>query len=255
MTVKRLNFTQRIKLTRDEANVLIHPGQPATFEAVLDLSRLPDSQKSARVFIEAYHRTTRMRFPFGTVESHPSPPQQELRLTDFPDWKDVRFRIKVTDVGESPGRIVAWANNIQPKGPDDDEQDDLVRWKDKELNGRLWDMDFDESGPYVVVEKAIGYANLGQNNDFRAAAYPEILRRTLVQALLIDKATGDDPEDWFTRWTEGFLVGKLHLQPPPQDDDPGVLCKWIDDAVEQFCRHFNFASIWLAGSEAKGTDR
>lgn len=255
MTVKRLNFTHRIKLTREEANVLIHPGEPATFEAVFDLSRLPESMKTARLFVEAFHRTTRMRFPFGTVEDHPSPPQHDLQLTEFPDWRDVRFRIKVTDVDQTPGRIVAWANNIQPKGPDDDQQDDLVRWKDADLNGRLWDMEFDELGPVVLVEKSIGYAKIGQNNQFVAAAYPEILRRSLTQALLIDKVSVDDPETWFAKWMKGFLVNKLGMQAPPESDQPPALCGWIDDAVAAFGRQKEFTNVWLATSDAKGTDR
>ncbi|MDC0273971.1 hypothetical protein OAK91_04485 [Planctomycetaceae bacterium] len=255
MPVKRINFTNRSKLTRDQANVLVHPGKPATFEVVLNLSHLPESAATARVFVEAYHRTTRMRFSFGTVTNYASPPPHELRLTEFPDWRDVSFRVKVTDVNESPGRIIAWANKIHPKGPDDDQQNDLVRWKDAELNGRLWDMEFDENGPVVLVEKTVGHASVGQDSRFVAVAYPEILRRSLAQALLIDKTPGDDPEHWFAAWTKGYLNGKLGLPPMDFDaEDFEQRSDWIEQAVDAFGRQYKLADQWSAASDTKGAE-
>lgn len=255
MPVKRLNFTNRSKLTREQANVLVHPGQPATFEAVLNLSHLPESAGTARVFVEAYHRTTRMRFPFGTVASPAPPPLHELRLTEFPDWKDVSFRVKVTDVTDSPGRIIAWANNIHPKGPDDDKQNDLVRWKDADLGGRLWDIEFDEKGPVVLVEKTVGHATVGQDGRFIAVAYPEILRRSLGEALLVEKTTGDDPEHWFTAWNKGYLTEKLGLPTvPPDANDIEQRRDWIEQAVAAFGSQFKLVDQWLTASGTKGAE-
>ncbi len=255
MPVKRLNFTNRTKLTREQANVLVHPGKPASFEAVLQLSHLPESASTARVFVEAYHRTTRMRFPFGTVANLTPPPPLELRLTEFPDWKDVSFRVKVTDVSETPGRIIAWANNIRPKGPDDDLQNDLVRWKDADLNGRLWDIEFDEKGPIVLIEKTVGHSSVGQDPRFIAVAYPEILRRSLTEVLLVDKTPGDDAEHWFAAWTTGYLKSKLGLPPVPEDaDDIEQRRDWIERAVEAFGRHFKIVDQWLAASGMKGAE-
>lgn len=256
MPVKRLNFTNRSKLTREQANVLVHPGKPATFEAVLNLLELPASAGTAQVFVEAYHRTTRMRFPFGTVAKVAPPPPHERRLTEFPDWKDVSFRVKVTDVSEEPGRIIAWANNIRPRGPDDDKQNDLVRWKDEDLNGRLWDMEFDDVlGPVVLVEKSVGHASVGQDPRFIAAAYPEIFRRILNQALLVQKTSGDDPDHWFTAWTKGYLTSNLGLPPVPEDaHDIAQRRDWIEQAVEAFGRQFKLADQWSAATGTKGAE-
>jgi hypothetical protein len=253
MPVKRLNFTNRSKLTREQANIIIHPGSPATFEAVLDLSHLPEPAGSAAIFVEAYHRTTRMRFAFGTVANLTPPSPLELRLTEFSDWRDVSFRVKVTDLTGSPGRIIAWANNIRPKGPDDDKQNDLVRWKDAELDGRLWDMEFDEHGPVVLVEKSVGYAAVGQDARFIAIAYPEILRRTLDHVLLYEKMPLEDNESWFAPWYKSYLRGKLGLPPAPEDiADVEQRRDWIEQAVAVFGRQFKVVDQWIAATGTKG---
>lgn len=256
MPVKRLNFTNRSKLTREQANIVIHPGKPATFEALLNLTHLPDSAGTARVFVEAYHRTTRMRFDFGTVAAIKPPSSLELRLTEFPVPKDISFRVKVTDVTDAPGRLVAWANNIRPRGLDDDKQNDLVRWKDAELDGRLWDMEFDDNGPVVLVEKAVGHATVGQDGRFIAVAYPEILRRTLEHVLLHEKLPLDDTESWFAPWYKSYLFGKLGLPPAPEDaSDVEQRRDWIEQAVSAFGKQYKVADQWMAATGTKGAEQ
>src|SRR4051812_26575624 len=100
MPIKRMNFTSRKRLTRDAANVVIHPAPdpaaPATFDVDFDLTPLRPDANDARIFVEAYHQTTRMRFDYGTVAAPLAPPPARRRLVEFSDWRDVRFRIKVT---------------------------------------------------------------------------------------------------------------------------------------------------------------
>jgi hypothetical protein len=256
MPVRHLNFTNRSKLTREQANVLIHSGNPATFEAQLSLSHLPETAGAARVFVEAYHRTTRMRFDFGTVAKIASPPPHELRLTEFADWKNISFRVKVTSVSELPGRIIAWANNIHPRGPVDDPQSDLVRWKDTDLGGLLWDLEFDERGPVVLIEKTLGHATIGQDGCFIASAYPEIFRRALSEAVLADRTSGDDPDHWFTEWSRDYLTAKLRLPPVPQDaNDVEQRRDWIEQAVTAFGRQFKVIDQWRAASIIRGAQQ
>jgi len=254
MPIKRLNFTNRVKLTREQANVSIHPGDPASFDAVLELSHLPASAATARVFIEAYHRTTRMRFDYGTVASLTPPPPAHRLLKEFDDWKDVSFRIKVTNVTDAPGLILAWANSIQPKGPDDQPHNDLVRWRDAELDGRLWDIEFDESGPVILVEKQVGHSNVGQDAHFIAAAYPEILRRSLEKALIHDRTAAGDDDHWFYSWNTGYLQPTLKLGEIPDANDQDALRDWIEEAVVSFGRKFRPADSWLKVAGVKGAD-
>jgi len=256
MPIQRINFTSRRKLTREQANVLIHPAAdptaPASFDVQLDLNGLRPRGDAARVFVEAYHQTTRMRFDFGTVAAPICPIPLERRLHEFEDWKFVRFRVKVTDVTETPGRIIAWANQIKPTGPDDQNQSDLLRFKDDDLYGRLWDLVYDEEGPIVLIERTAGGAQkVGRDSHFIAAAYPEILRRALDNALLEEKAVHDDPEHWFKTWYDGFLKAKLGLPEPPAAGYDPARRVWINKAVNAFATKFQVVSHWADSQSGK----
>lgn len=256
MTVKRINFTQRSRLTREQANVAIHPDgddRPATFEAKLDLSELRASAGDARVFVEAYHQTTRMRFDYGTVEATTAPPPDDLRLTEFADWKDVRFRVKVTDVTGSPGKLVAWADRIKPQGPDDQDEPDLVLFKDADLLGLLWDLEFDdERGPVVRIEKKHGAQEVGRDPVFQSAVFPEVMRRTLEYAFIEEKTPYPSPGHWSTQWVDGFIKPKLGLKaPPPFEDGAADIRLWINRAVETFARQHRIADLWGQAHEEK----
>ncbi|MEZ6190412.1 MAG: hypothetical protein R3C45_03880 [Phycisphaerales bacterium] len=251
MTVKRINFTNRKRLTREHANIVIHPpinGQGcATFDAQLDLNHLRPQADTARVFVEAYHQTTRMRFDFGTVGAITHPARAECRLHEFHDWKDVLFRVKITDVQDHPGQLLGWGNQIRPKGPDDMDEPDLVRFKDADLYGLLWDIEYDDHGPVVLIElNAGGVQHVGRDDRFRAAVFPEVLRRTLVKALVEDEIAHDDVDHWFALWFEGFLKPKLGLPAPPPAEDITRRRDWIDNAVKAFARHFRIAEFWSA---------
>jgi len=257
MSVQRINFTHRSRLTRDQDNVTIHPDgdeKPATFEARLQLDKLPDAASDAQVFVEAYHQTTRMRFPYGTVSALQEPPIDQRRLTEFDDWKDVRFRVKITDVKEAPGRMLAWADRIRPKGPDDQDEPDLVRFRDANLLGRLWDMEFDEIGPVVLIEECLGAQQVGRDDRFRACVYPEVLRRTLEYAFLDEQMSYPDPGHWSTTWVDGFVKAKLNLKPSPAlgSDDPAdlpAIRDYINLAVETFARKHQMADLWAQSLE------
>jgi len=249
--IKRMNFTSRRRLTREHANVVIHPAPdpaaPATFDVVLDLTPLRPAADAARVFVEAYHQTTRMRFDFGTVAVPLKPSPGQLELTEFADWRDVRFRVKVTDVDGAHGRILALADRIKPKSPEDQDEPDLVRFRDTDLYGLLWDIDFDDEGPIVLIERGAGGAQqVGRNDLFKAAVYPEILRRSLERALIEDEAAHDDPQHWIKLWYEGYLKPKLGLAPPPPPEEKQSRREWISRAVRAFAGRFRVVQYWPA---------
>src|SRR5205085_11906457 len=92
----------RVSLRRDGDGVLV-------FDPRLSLDRL-DVLPSARVFIEAYYRSSFMRFDCGTVASFAPP--EDRRLTDIDATSLVRFRVKIVDDERGDHRVVAVADDI-----------------------------------------------------------------------------------------------------------------------------------------------
>lgn len=247
----RLNYTSRKKLSEHEASVRIHPSDegPATFEARLALDSLRPAGDDARVFIEAYHQSIRMRFDFGKVGDLTPPPLDQLKLTAFDDWELIRFRVKVTDVSDSRGKILAWRNSFRPRGPKDRPDDDLVRFSSANLEGLVWDLDFDEEGPIVQIDPRAGDRyTVGSDQKFSAAVYPEVLRRTLFRAFIVDEQDGSDEDHWSHRWLNEFLKPKLGIERVP-DGGPTAVMRWIDDVVTEFAGRHRFWKLWNPDGE------
>lgn len=247
MSIRRLNYTKRKKLTLDQVHIALSPagqGRLRMFTADLTLpSGLPGD---ARIFVEAYRSSpaARMRFDYGTVSALQAPPAGQRQLTEFDDdLPPPLFRVKITDNNEQPGRLVADAQRIRPLDPD--EQPDKQRgilytmWRDND--GLVWELDIlDEvRGPVLYIDQtADPYKELPGRIEFKALVYPEIMRRMLTRALADDSR--DDPEGWqhtwlqFPRQTFGFM------DPPPTRDDLDENKDWVDTAVRACSRSAGF---------------
>lgn len=252
----RLNYTNRKRLGLDMIDIRIQPedGRAATFDARLNLADLRPEHDAARVFVEAYRQSIRMRFDFGTVANLESPDIDGRRLTEFEDWKRVLFRIKVTRVTPGDhGRLAAWRNGIRPVGPEDAPERDLLYFENADLDGRVWDLRFDDDlGPVVLIDHRAGDRHdVGGDLKFQASAYPEILRRTLTQAFVLDQENGDDEEHWSWVWLQGFIKPRLKLSDPPPLEDQAARLEWIDQAVQTFARHHRFSGQWNPDAEER----
>lgn len=254
----RFNYTNRSRLGLDKFEIRVQPedGRPAAFDARLNLGDLRPEHDAARVFLEAYRQSICMRFDFGTVANLTPPDIDTRRLTEFEDWKRVLFRIKVAKVtGEDRGRLVAWRNAIRPVGPDDAPERDLLYFENADLEGRVWDLRFDDDrGPVVLIDRGAGDRHdVGGDPKFQASVYPEILRRTLSQAFVFEKENGDDEEHWSWAWLQEFIKPQLKLPDPPSldPDDPTARLAWIDDAVHVFARQHRLSRQWNPDAEER----
>jgi len=113
----RLNYTGRKKINKEDARFRLRPGNGETsFDAVIQLNGYKIAEPDARVWVEAYHRTTLMRFDFGRVGL--IAPQNDRRLALFHDPNTVLFRVKVTsETGSERGKLLAEAdgNEMTPR--------------------------------------------------------------------------------------------------------------------------------------------
>lgn len=253
MPIRRLNYTKRRKLSRDQVQITLSPSdedQPRTFSAEFKLpSDLPGS---ARIFVEAYRTSpaARMRFPFGTVDAPRQPAPDACRLTDFSHDLPPLFRIKITDVDERRGRLVADMQRIQPIVPDDkpDRRRGILYTAWRGNDGLVWELEFDDTlGPILYIEEqADPFHELPSKIDFKALVYPELMRQALREALR-DGHDLDDPEGWQAKWISFPRIAFGFTESLPADDERE---EWIDAAVRWCARKTGFAAA-LAPTEVQ----
>ena len=245
--LRKLNFTERVNvprssvrvtLRRDDAGVLVFDPQ-LSFDGV---GVVP----TARVFIEAYYRTSFMRFDCGSVAAFAPPDDRRLREID--GTSVVRFRVKVVD----EHRIVAVADDI------------VVSEEKRETSGRMpllpvnfsdalgqqaWRIAFEANGPVLELNNRIENIKDVARHDaaFFALVYPAAVRQILTQILLVDGQNAHEQGDeWWNYW---LLWAGRFAAPLPRDVDEAPF--WIDDVVSAFCDEQTLLDRWRAERQAR----
>lgn len=122
--IRRLNYTGRRKIPREHINItLFRNGGVEEFDAVIRTANL-GLPETARVFVEAYHKSDWMRFDYGTVGAPAIP--SDRRLTVFYSGARLLFRVKVVSAGEESGKILAEADRLTPLSSDNDRDRDAL---------------------------------------------------------------------------------------------------------------------------------
>ena len=154
----RLNYTGRAKINTEDARFRLRTdGGHTTFDATLRLHDYHIAESDARVWVEAYHRTTLMRFDFGRAGL--VAPPAERRLTLFPDPNTVLFRVKVTSTSAADaGKLLAEADGLKPRRPDEKDEDriPLLPVRQGLLGAELWRVEYTGAGesPELVINAA-----------------------------------------------------------------------------------------------------
>jgi len=245
-TKRRINSTGRKRINRENIEIrMLEPaaGQPLRAEAKLDLStyRFPDD---ALLSIEAYHRSSGMRFDCGTVGSPNIP--QSLVLDRVDQSGPVLFRVKVTDSAENLGQLLGSAERIQPLSEDEDkDRRSLFPVLYRSLGQQVWKVEINPGDrPKLVINRDIpGIQHRLKNDSFmRGMLFPAAFR-IVMEALA--SAAGDHDEDdesegqpWQADWLKfcGERLGIADQVPQDPEDRPG----WIEDAVDQFANEYSF---------------
>jgi hypothetical protein len=242
--LRKLNFTERVKiprsgvrvtLRRDGDGVLVFDPQ-LSFDAV-------DVVPTARVFIEAYYRTSFMRFDCGSVEAFAPP--DDRRLTEIDGTGVVRFRVKIVDNEANDHRIVAVADDI------------VVAEERHETTGRIpllpvnftdglgqqaWRIAFEPNSPVLELNNRIDAIKDVAKNDaaFFALVYPAAVRQVLSQILLVDQQDSNQQGDeWWNHWLR--WAARYATPLPPDSDDASF---WIDDVIAAFCDEQKLIDRW-----------
>jgi hypothetical protein len=246
---RRFNSTGRKRIPRSRVEIkLQEPLDVGSFPvafATLDLGEL-DLPASATVEIEAYFRSSSMRFPCGTVGSVVVPSSMELSEIDR--GGAVRFRILVIDADQT-GRIIAAADGLRPvRDRDSPDRQPLLPLRETDLGDQLWKIDIDyRTGPTLLINRMIpGLASkLREQTLVQGLVLPHALRIILLE---LGREVDEDDDIWRKDWRTFLQV--LDVPVGPDDpDDPDLLEEWIERAVEVFCDQKNFSGrIKLEGS-------
>jgi hypothetical protein len=249
---RRFNSTGRMRIPRSRIEITLQEpldrgGFPVA-SVTADLAGL-DLPNSATVEIEAYFRSSSMRFQCGTVASISVPPS--MVLSEIDRGGAVRFRLLVIDAVKT-GRIIAAADGLRSsRDRNSPDRQSLLPLRETDLGDQLWKVDVDyRTGPTLLINGTIpGLASkLREQALLQGIILPHALRVILGE---LGRAEADEEDDVWRRNWRTFLHA-LDLPAEPDDsEDPESLENWIEQAVDMFCAQKNFANrVKFDGSKA-----
>ena len=255
MPIRRFNYTGRKRLRRSDMRITLHEhhGAPHRFDADLSVTGY-DLPRKAFVFVEAQRQTSWMRFRFGTVAN--ATPQDDLVLTEFDSSEGVLFRVRVTSTDDPKALLLAVANRIRARRPDEVEQNrvPLLPVKaDESLGDQVSRVDFSDY-PLLLINADVGHwQTVARNPVFASLVYPAALREILTRILYVEEHFDtNDNEDWRSNRLRFAALLPSVPEPPSGSDDESV-DDWIDEAVASFCRRFammsRFQQYWSEEGE------
>ncbi len=240
---RRINFSGRKKIQAEDIRIRLS-------EAPSDLSpsfsaevKLPAGLPTdARVYVEPYHRSSSMRFDFGTVGAPHTP--ADLQLTDIDRSSGVLFRVKVVDESASVGKIIAAASRIRPVKPGDEQgKKALLPLVSKDLGEEIWRLQMEGAAPELQINNRIpGFRDrLMSDVLLQGAVFPQALAAVLTK--LLGTGEYDDDEQWVQDWKAfaATLYGK-ELPDDLAEEDDGQLALMVEEVVTRFCQMYAFAT-------------
>jgi hypothetical protein len=255
MAIRRLNYTGRKKIRRDDVNIALYekPNAPATFDA--DLAKLSEYKlpADAIVSVEARLQTRWMRFRYGTVGAITPPADRALTEFDSPDG--ILFSVKVTATSGTRGMLLAEAEGIPVRFPGeaDERRNPLLPVKSDDIGQEVYRLDFSNDPPILLVNRAAGDKDaIVRSPLFMSIVYPAALREILNRIIHVEELDDpdDDGESWQSRWLR-FATALPCVGPIPPEDG-GDREQWIDDAVAAFAKQQTMLDRFIAGWQKGG---
>lgn len=245
--IKRVNFTGRRKIPRDRVYIEVYDGNPRPFAATIDLDRI-QLLPHAAVFLEATCAGSPaiQRYRFGEV-GHIRP-KDDCLLTGL-EAENVFFTLKIVDHTDRFGRLVGIADSIRPQRGGKQTsagKRGILGIEPKDLGQRVWELDFE--GPQVILyvnSNVPGMMEQVRDPVFYAAAYPEVVRQVLQEAIDEDVDIEEDEDRWPHLWLRfGKSTHPAKQMPPKRDDPKDERSSWVAEVVKAFCDAHKFADAY-----------
>ncbi len=239
--IRKFNYTGRKKIRRSDVRIdlLRDDDNRRFFNIGLQLEDL-ELPETARVYVEAYHRSGYLRYDFGTVGKLRIPADRTLGSISASAMP--LFRVKVVDKTGTHGRILASVDKIRPASEDNQPVDSrsLLFVEYDDLGHTVWQLDLDGDWPVLRLNHTVDEISLiaSSDNRFLSLVYPEVLRQILTRILIVDEHTDPDcDDDWPSLWLK--LASSLPGMSVPFQTSKAGRQAWIENAVEAFCANFN----------------
>ena len=175
-----------------------------------------NSHLTLSVAIEAYYRTSSMRFGCGTVNNLKVP--ERMALSEIDKGGAVRFRVLVI-APDDTGRILAVADGLRPSTPGDDaDRQALLPMRERDIGNELWKIEVDyRTGPVLVVNNRVpGLAvQIRTVPLLQGLVFPHAFRAILRD--LNPPGESDDDDLWGDNWRR-FLTD-LGVAAEPEDPE------------------------------------
>jgi hypothetical protein len=239
---RRFNSTGRIRITRSKIDIAL--------EQAPDLNVIPTARASLRleglevpgdaiVAIEAYYRTSSMRFACGTVSNLNVP--ERMVLSDIDKGGAVRFRVLVI-ASDGTGRILAAADGLRPSTPGDGaDRQALLPMRETDIGNELWKIEVDyRTGPVLLVNNRVSglAAQIRTIPLLQGLILPHAFRAILQN--LNPSGESDDDDLWGDNWRR-FLTDLGVATEAEDPNDADSVYEWIETAVRAFSDLKEFA--------------
>lgn len=236
---RRINSTGRRKITHDHVELhLLAPADGEPLKARLSL-KLDDLQlpPAAAIAVEAYQRSSSMRFDCGTVENKRIP--EVFSLDEIDRTGSVLFRVKIVDREQQQGKIVASADRLRPSSEADETgRKSIFPVEYRDLGQEVWRVEIDDdAGPLLILNSKIPAVmhRIHENPLIAGAILPAAFRTVLDYVV---KNTSEDEEEgtgWKAEWLK-FCDEGLGMADDPDDlSDADSQEAWVKEAVGKFC--------------------
>jgi hypothetical protein len=239
---RRFNSTGRRRLQRNKIDIALEQAPdlnviPAA-RASLDLKGL-EVPNNAIVAIEAYYRTSSMRFACGTVSNLNIP--ERMVLSDIDKGGAVRFRVLVI-APDDTGRILAAADGLRPSTPGDGaDRQALLPMRETDIGNELWKIEVDyRTGPVLLVNNRVSglAAQIRTVPLLQGLILPHAFRAILQN--LNPSGEENDGDLWGDNWRR-FLTDLGVATEVEEPDDADAVEEWIETAVKAFSDVKKFA--------------
>jgi hypothetical protein len=239
---RRINSTGRKRIARESVDIRLAPLKPAEPQEVTASFKVDGLgfPASASIVLEAYQRSSSMRFDRGTI-GNPAV-ATPIVLDELDRATPVLFRLKVIEGGTGTGKILGAADRIRPTGNENEEgKRSIFPINETDLGVEVWRVSIDDAGPSLLLNYRIPSfkRRILENPMLRGAILPAALR-IVLERLVVDHAfdEGDD-EDWRALWLR-YLRESFGIDDDLDEMQVDERQDWINTVVRKFCEVHDF---------------